>query len=69
VESAGKPIASAIFFGLRSAQTVHRVDQFGDDFLGRAVCHFFNVHAAFAGRDERDLLAGTVGHQGHVVLF
>jgi hypothetical protein len=31
--------------------------------------HFFNIHTAFAGRDERQLLCGAVGHDGHVVLF
>ena len=51
------------------AQTGQRVDELGDDFFGRAVGHFFNVHAAFARRDERNLLRGTVGHDRHVIFL
>ena len=51
------------------AQTGQGVDQLGDDFLGCAVCHFFDVHAAFAGSDHSHFLAGAVGHEGHVVFF
>ena len=55
--------------GLYVAQTGQRIDELGDDFFWRAVRHFFNVHAAFAGRDKGNLLAGTVGHDRHVIFF
>ena len=55
--------------GLGIAQTGQRIDELGDDFLGGGVGHFLNVHAAFAGSDERDLLGGAVRDHGHVIFF
>ncbi len=57
------------FFGLRVGQAQRGVDDFGDDFLGRVMRHAFNVHAAFAGCDHGDALAGAVGHSRYVIFF
>ncbi|MDT4839293.1 hypothetical protein FQZ97_730790 [compost metagenome] len=55
--------------GLLGRQAGQRIDVFGDDFLGGGVGHFLDVHAAFAGGDERNLLGGAVGDQRHVVFL
>ena len=55
--------------GLGIAQTGQRIDEFGDDLLGGGVGHFLDVHTAFAGSDESDLLGGAVGDHGHVIFF
>src|SRR5690606_32199451 len=55
--------------GLLGLQAGERVDVFGDDFLGRRMGDFFDVHAAFARGDDGDLLGGAVGDQRHVVFL
>ncbi|MNI27536.1 hypothetical protein D3C73_812740 [compost metagenome] len=55
--------------GLLGGQAGQRVDVFGDDLLGSGVSHFLDVHAAFAGGDEGDLLRGAVSDQRHVVFL
>jgi hypothetical protein len=55
--------------GLRVGQAVLGVGVDGDDLLGRGVGHFLDVHAAFARRDERDLLRRAVGHGRNVVFL
>ncbi len=50
-------------------QAQRRVDKHFDDFFGRGVCHFLNVHAAFAGGHQRDTLCPTVSDRRDVVLF
>ena len=54
---------------MRFAQTRQGVDELGDDFLGRGMRHFLDVHAAFAGGDEGNFLRGAVGHQRNVVFL
>jgi len=54
---------------LRVGQAGERIDEHLDDLLGRAVRHFLDVHAAFAGGDERDLLGAPIGDHGHVVFL
>ena len=61
--------ATGDFLGLRIGQTNQGIDKHGDDFFGSGVGHFFDVHAAFAGGNERHFLGGTVGHNRHVVFF
>jgi len=51
---------------LRFGDAGQRIDHFGDDFFGGGVGHFLDVHAAFAGGNQGDLLRGAVGDQRHV---
>ena len=55
--------------GLGVGQAGRRVDEDLDDLLGRVVRDFLDVHAAFAGGHQRDLLRGAVGHHGDVDLL
>src|SRR5690606_31376666 len=55
--------------GLFLGETHQRIDVFRDDFLGGGLGHFLDVHAAFAGSDERNLLRCAVGHDGYVVFL
>ena len=53
---------------LRIGQAQRWINNFSDDFFGRVVRDTFDVHATFAGNDERHALRGAVCHGRHVVL-
>src|SRR5690606_30116132 len=67
--TAGQADGFGDLFGLFGRQAGQRVDVFGDDFLGRRMRDFLDVHAAFAGSDDGDFLRGAVGDQRHVVFL
>src|SRR3546814_19832591 len=55
--------------GLAGFQAGERIDVFGDDFLGRRVGDFLDVHAAFAGGDVATFRVGGSGNSGTVCSF
>ena len=57
------------FFALRIDQAHGGIDEDLDDLFGVVVCHFFNVHAAFAGGNEGHLLRSAVGYARQVVFL
>jgi arylsulfatase A-like enzyme len=69
LEGTFSEVASLLGVQLGLNSTAKRIDEIGDDFFWRAVRHFFNVHAAFAGGNEGHLLRGAVGYHRQVILF
>jgi hypothetical protein len=68
-DAAGHADAVREFGALRVGQAGGRVDEDLDDLLGGGVRHFLDVHAAFAGGHDGDLLRRAVGDGGDVVLL
>src|SRR5690606_12692922 len=56
-------------FGLRVGQADQRIHEFLEDLFRGGVGNFFDVHAAFGGSHDGNLLRGAVGQNGNVVFL